>query len=93
MDFEKLKEHLKKDNPNMTITLSVNGSSGEKNRYPLVVLQEKNPEKLPADVDPVQKELSLHDAEFTRAFKMERAAFEALPAWKRNQLKKDVGLF
>ncbi|XP_057368031.1 advillin-like [Daphnia carinata] len=93
VDFEKLKENLKKDNPNMTIALSVNGSSGEKHRYPLIVLQEKNPEKLPADVDPAQKELSLHDAEFTRAFKMERTAFEALPAWKRNQLKKDVGIF
>lgn len=93
MDFEKLKENMKKENPNMTITLSVNGSSGEKNRYPLVVLQEKNPEKLPADVDPSQKELSLHDAEFSRVFKMERAAFEALPTWKRNLLKKEVGIF
>lgn len=92
MDFEKLKANLIKENPNMTIALNVNGT-GEKNRYPLVVLQERDPEKLPSDVDPVQKELFLHDAEFVRVFKMERQAYEALPMWKRNQLKKDVGIF
>ncbi len=81
-----------KENPNMTISLS-NGVGGERNRYPLVVLQEKDAEKLPADVDPVQKELFLHDAEFVRVFKMEREQFEALPQWKRHQLKKDVGIF
>jgi hypothetical protein len=26
-------------------------------------------------------------------FKMERAAFAALPHWKRDRLKKDAGLF
>jgi villin 1/advillin len=93
MDFEKMKVELMKNNPNMTITLSVNGAGGEKNKYPLVVLQEKDPEKLPADVNPSQKELSLHDAEFSRVFKMERAAYDALPGWKRDGLKKSVGIF
>ncbi len=93
MDFEKMKAELMKTNPNMTITLSTKGAGGEKNRYPLVVLQEKDVEKLPADVNPAQKELSLHDAEFSRVFNMERAAFDALPGWKRDQLKKAVGIF
>ena len=88
-----MKAELMKTNPNMTITLSVNGAAGEKNKYPLVVLQEKDPEKLPADVNPAQKELSLHDAEFSRVFKMERTAYEALPGWKRDILKKSAGIF
>lgn len=93
MDFEKMKAELMKTNPNMTITMSIKGVGGEKNRYPLVVLQEKDAEKLPADVNPSQKELSLHDAEFSRVFKMERAAYDALPGWKRDQLKKGAGIF
>ncbi len=41
MDFEKMKEQMMKENPDMTIAVSVNGSGahGERNRYPLVVLQ------------------------------------------------------
>ena len=94
MDFEKLKEQLMKENPSMTVALSIKGAiGGERNRYPLVVLQEKDTEKLPADVDPDQKELYLHDAEFARVFNMERGAFEALPEWKRHQLKKTVCIF
>lgn len=95
MDFDKLKEQMLKENPSMTVALSVNGTgaAGDRNRYPLVVLQEKDPEKLPADVDPVNKELFLHDAEFARVFKMDRQAYESLPEWKRHQLKKSVGLF
>lgn len=82
-----------KENPNMTIAVSINGATGERNRYPLSVLQEKDIDKLPPGVDPTQKELFLHDAEFGRAFKMEREAFNALPEWKRHQLKKTVGIF
>lgn len=95
MDFEKMKEELKKTNPDMTIALNVNGvpNNGPKLRYTLTVLQEKDPEKLPAEVDPLCKEAYLHDSEFERVFKMERSAYEALPAWKRQDLKKKVGLF
>lgn len=94
MDFDKMKEQMMADNPNMTIALSNPMANGvDRNRYPLSVLQEKDPEKLPADVDPVQKELYLHDSEFARVFKMERQAYESLPEWKRHSLKKNVGIF
>lgn len=55
--------------------------------------QEKDPEKLPADVDPLHKEMFLHDKDFVRLFKMDRQAFESMPEWKRHQLKKNVGIF
>lgn len=90
-----MKEELKKTNPDMTIALNVNGvtSDGPKLRYTLSVLQEKDPEKLPSEVDPVNKEAYLHDSEFERVFNMQRSAYEALPVWKRQELKKKVGLF
>lgn len=90
-----MKEELKKTNPAMTIALNVNGvsSGGPKLRYTLSVLQEKDPEKLPSEVDPVCKEVYLHDSEFERVFKMERSAYESLPVWKRQDLKKKAGLF
>ena len=94
MDFDKLKQQMMAHNPNMTIALANPMANGtDRNRYPLAVLQEKDPEKLPADVDPIQKELFLHDSEFARVFKMERQAYESLPEWKRHSLKKSAGIF
>jgi len=48
---------------------------------------------LPAGVDPAQKEEYLDDATFKSVFNMERAAFRALPKWKRDDAKKKQGLF
>ena len=48
---------------------------------------------LPDGVDPTQKEAYLDDAVFKELFKMEPAAFAALPKWKRDEQKKKVGLF
>jgi hypothetical protein len=47
----------------------------------------------PAGVDPTQKEEYLDNATFTTVFKMDRAAFRALPKWKRDAAKKAAGLF
>ena len=44
-------------------------------------------------IDPTKKEDYLSAADFASVFGMERAAFGALPAWKRLQKKKEVGLF
>lgn len=35
----------------------------------------------------------LCDSEFEEVFKMSREDYSALPAWKKNALKKSVGLF
>ena len=47
----------------------------------------------PSSVDPAKKELYLSDEEFQRLFGTTKDAFSAQPAWKRNQKKKDLGLF
>lgn len=38
-------------------------------------------------------ELLLSDADFYEAFKMTRAEFLKLPAWKQSKLKMDLGIF
>lgn len=48
---------------------------------------------LPSGVDPTRKEEYLDDATFKSVFNMERAAFHALPKWKRDDAKKKQGLF
>jgi len=48
---------------------------------------------LPATVDASVLENYLTDADFPKVFKMDKAAFMALPAWKRNDAKKKSGLF
>jgi advillin len=44
-------------------------------------------------VDPAKKEEYLDDATFKALFNVERAAFRALPKWKRDEAKKKHGLF
>jgi hypothetical protein len=44
-------------------------------------------------VDPANKETYLSDAEFQTLFGMDKAAFSALPKWKRQAAKKKNGLF
>lgn len=48
---------------------------------------------LPDGVDPTKKETYLSDAEFSEKFGMDKAAFAALPAWKKTASKKKLGLF
>ena len=47
----------------------------------------------PADIDPANKERHMNVAEFMFVFGMNIAAFNAMPKWKRDAKKKDVGLF
>jgi len=48
---------------------------------------------VPSGVDPANRELYLSDEEFKTVFKMNKAEMKALPAWKRQGLKKAQGLF
>ncbi|KAK6623318.1 hypothetical protein RUM43_009170 [Polyplax serrata] len=61
--------------------------------YPLSELANKTAAELPEDVDVSRRELHLGDEEFESTFGMNINEFEALPMWKRNNMKKDVGLF
>ena len=48
---------------------------------------------LPEGVDPTQKEQYLGDDEFKKLFGITKAEYNSQPAWKRNNLKKKVGLY
>ncbi|CAN8218627.1 unnamed protein product [Coccothraustes coccothraustes] len=61
--------------------------------FPLDVLVNTSAEDLPRGVDPSRKEDHLSDADFQAVFGMSRSAFSSLPLWKRQNLKKDKGLF
>jgi hypothetical protein len=47
----------------------------------------------PSDVDLKNKELYLNINDFKLFFKMDIIAFNKLPQWKKDMLKKNVGLF
>lgn len=49
--------------------------------------------RLEDGIDPTKREEYLSDDDFSSVFGMARADFAALPAWKRTQRKKEVGLF
>ena len=44
-------------------------------------------------IRPDQKEKSLSESDFLATFKMDKSEFEALPKWKKDNVKKSVGLF
>ena len=53
----------------------------------------KGTEQRPKGVDPRRKECYMADDEFVTVFGMARTEFDEMPAWKRNEHKKRVGLF
>ncbi|XP_019873520.1 advillin isoform X2 [Aethina tumida] len=61
-------------------------------KYPINILKGPN-DKLPARIDPLNKELHLTHDDFVTLFKMIYVDFEKLPRWKQQELKKKVGLF
>lgn len=68
-------------------------SRSEVEKFPFDKLHVKNPDQLPACVDPANKELYLNDEDFQRIFAMTYEQFDVLPRWKKLDLKKKVGLF
>jgi hypothetical protein len=58
------------------------------NRYSYEELQTK-----PKGVDVLNMEKYLTDADFQKVFGQSRAQFDALPAWKKESLKKSKKLF
>jgi len=47
----------------------------------------------PVNLDTNKKEAYLTDSDFVQIFKMNRVDFDKLPKWKKDKVKKDVGLF
>ncbi|TOF73941.1 hypothetical protein CGJ15_27265 [Vibrio parahaemolyticus] len=77
----------------MLVTSSSSSGTSGRRTYPLATLREKDPEKLPPEVDPVHKEDFLSDGDFKTVFGVDRNEFESIPQWKKNNLKKKAGLF
>jgi len=58
--------------------------------YPLDVLQRTDP---PEGVDPTKKEMYLSDEDFQDVFGMSKDDFLTYPQWKRDNMRKEHGLF
>lgn len=93
--YDELRKELQAANPGMTMVVSqTNGNNtGSGTKYPLEILLEKDPENLPEGIDPTRKEDYLAPHDFEMMFKMNQEEFEALPKWKKQNLKKSTGLF
>jgi hypothetical protein len=63
------------------------------NKYTVEILLEKEADNLPKDVNPLHKEVHLSEEDFQKVFNTDYKSFSALPQWKKQQLKKNVGLF
>ncbi|XP_075037159.1 villin-1 isoform X2 [Mixophyes fleayi] len=61
--------------------------------YPADALLNKTTEELPPGVDPSKKEEYLSTEDFTRIFGISRTDFQAMPDWKKQNIKKSKGLF
>ncbi|XP_066975023.1 villin-1-like isoform X2 [Macrobrachium rosenbergii] len=94
MTYADICERLQEISPGSTVlvTSTAGGSSGRRT-YPVSVLREKDPEKLPQEVDPTRKEEYLSDPDFKTVFGVDREDYDSIPQWKRNNLKKKAGLF
>lgn len=96
--FAELKAELQSDQPVLSAealeSAYTNGTDYKSAaKYPLDVLVEKDVEKLPGDVNPANKEFHLNEDDFNRVLKMDYKSFSDLPTWRKQQLKKEVGLF
>ncbi|KAF4524898.1 hypothetical protein B566_EDAN015554 [Ephemera danica] len=95
--FEDIKAEVKSQNGVIEVksTSQVNGGTSfdDYPKYPLAILLEKETEKLPNDVNPAYKELHLSKDDFKATIGMDIAEFNALPGWRRANIKKSAGLF
>jgi len=48
---------------------------------------------LPSNIDSNRKEIYLNDSDFATHLKMGRSEFEKLPKWKKDKIKKELGIF
>lgn len=61
-------------------------------KYPIDLLRAEA-DSLPQDIDPKRKEVHLAHDDFVAVFKMSFDEFEALPGWRKQELKKKNKLF
>uniref|UniRef100_T1IV90 HP domain-containing protein n=1 Tax=Strigamia maritima TaxID=126957 RepID=T1IV90_STRMM len=93
--YDQMRQELREDNPGIThINVTMDFSFiPDVPKFPLEVLAEKDPEKLPPGVDPTRKEIYLEEEDFEEIFGMKLLEFEGLPQWKKIAMKRKVSLF
>lgn len=62
-------------------------------KYPLDILRSSDAAALPEQVDPMRKEMHLTHDDFVSLFAMPLNEFNALPGWRKQELKKKHRLF
>uniref|UniRef100_A0AAY4B1D0 HP domain-containing protein n=1 Tax=Denticeps clupeoides TaxID=299321 RepID=A0AAY4B1D0_9TELE len=97
LSYEEMKQKLRDVGSVSQITV-VNikpsqSSAGNSGTYSPEQLLNKNPNELPAGVDPNRREAYLSDADFESVLGSSRADFQRLPKWRQSDLKKKAGLF
>ncbi|XP_054284246.1 villin-1-like isoform X2 [Macrosteles quadrilineatus] len=94
--FAEQRKELESQKPVLQVELKItNGVQDfeEYEKFPIDVLKEKDPEKLPLNVDATRKELHLSRDDFSSTFGMSFEHFNSLPKWRQDNLKKKVGVF
>lgn len=96
--FEQIQKELKLNNMNIPLnevpSAKYSGQTfREVPKFAYVLLAGKAPDMLPREVDPANKELHLTDMEFMRVFQMTYMEYFQLPLWRKQALKKSLGLF
>ncbi|XP_076316612.1 villin-1-like [Tachypleus tridentatus] len=94
--YDEVKAELAQENPGVIVVRpQTNGkiSSPDVDKFPLEILQIKDPEELPESVDPSSKEIHLTDEDFLEAFGISFSSFQDLPKWRQVEMKKKIGLF
>ncbi|KAL1124642.1 hypothetical protein AAG570_001266, partial [Ranatra chinensis] len=94
--FEELRKELDGMKPQLQVELKVaNGSLDfdQAEKFPIEILQEKDPDKLPLTVDVLHKEVHLTHEDFVATFGMDYSKFCTFPKWRQENMKKNLGLF
>ncbi|XP_023219305.1 gelsolin, cytoplasmic-like [Centruroides sculpturatus] len=94
--YEQIKIELAEENSGVVIAQKISANQDlrqEVDKFPIEVLQIKDPEHLPQGIDPSHKEIHLIDDDFEQIFGMTYTQFQGLPRWKQLELKKAVDLF
>nr|XP_018917887.1 PREDICTED: advillin-like [Bemisia tabaci] len=95
--FGEVRKELENAKPTIQVELKLNTGPAfdfeDYPKYPFHNLIEKEPEKLPKNVDLLHKEMHLNEKDFAAVFGMRYKEFAKFPKWKQDILKKDVGLF
>lgn len=96
--FEQVQKELKLNNMNIPLhevpsAIYSSQTFRDVPKFAYMILAGKAPDMLPKDVDPANKELHLTDMEFMSVFQMTYTDYFQLPVWKKQALKKALGLF